>query len=114
MPRSAFPMRLGAHELLRLTGPRVRAYPRLRMLNAPTRNQDACKGAKLKLAVPGTDARGAMRRALLIVVALLAFPAPAHAYWRTLGGSGTGTGIDHARCRRGRRRPSARPGARSP
>lgn len=31
-----------------------------------------------------------MRRALLVLVVLLALPAPAHAYWRTLGGPGSG------------------------
>jgi hypothetical protein len=49
MPRQAFPIRLRAHGVRRLSRLRVRAYPQLGMRNSLTRNQDACKGARLRL-----------------------------------------------------------------
>jgi hypothetical protein len=47
--RSAYPILLAPHGVRRLGRIRPRSFPRLRMVHAPTRNQDACKGAKLRL-----------------------------------------------------------------
>jgi hypothetical protein len=54
LPRRAFPIRLRAHTKRRLSRLGVRARPRVGMRNLARVNQDACKGAQLRLRYTGT------------------------------------------------------------
>ncbi|MEA2126908.1 MAG: hypothetical protein QOI80_3690 [Solirubrobacteraceae bacterium] len=49
LPRRSYPIRLPARTTRSLSQLHVSAFPSVRMLNPPTRNQDACKGARLRL-----------------------------------------------------------------
>ena len=59
LKRRAYPIRIRAGDRRRLTGLGVRRknLPRIKMINRATRNQDACKGAKLKLVYSGAGRR---------------------------------------------------------
>ena len=62
LPPSAYPIRLRAHQRARLSELRVLVPPRLRMIDRPA-NQNACKGAQLRLRYAGKarDRAGASR-----------------------------------------------------
>ena len=59
LKRRAYPIRLRARRRRSLLGLRVRRrnLPRVTMINRHDSNQDACKGAKLRLAYSGTARR---------------------------------------------------------
>lgn len=62
LPRRAYPLKLPARRARRLGRLRVRRLPRVAMRNLRTVNQDACKGAKLRLRYTGTARRTRPRR----------------------------------------------------
>ncbi len=56
LPKRAYPIRLPARRTRTLRALRVKRLPRVAMRNLPT-NQDACKGARLKLRYSGRAVR---------------------------------------------------------
>jgi hypothetical protein len=62
LARRAYPLRLPQRRARRLSRLRVKRLPRIAMRNLRTVNQDACKGAKLRLRYTGTARRTRPRR----------------------------------------------------
>jgi hypothetical protein len=62
LSRRAHPLRLPARRARRLSRLRVKRLPGVAMRNLRTVNQDACKGAKLRLRYTGTARRARPRR----------------------------------------------------